>query len=160
MWLKNCVSIHVKFSALMNCNFRLRKNSSIGWSRMERSLKQGKNLQWQEIRGYICQWRGWWDHVPRGQGLHAQHTVIALVRSRLCRSWSCSMSMSDGAKESSNCCLLMGSCVVLLSFNDFSLCLLSSSKKRHRHHWSSYFITLHSVQKPCLKRHYYLHLIS
>ena len=44
-------------------------------------------------------------------------------------------------------------------FNNFSRCLLSSSKKSPRHRWSSYSITLHSGPKPWIKRQWYLPLI-
>ena len=48
---------------------------------------------------------------------------------------------------------------ILLSFNNFSLCLLRSSKKSPKHCWSSYSITLHSGPKLLLKvamvSHYY-----
>ena len=50
--------------------------------------------------------------------------------------------------------------VILLSFNNFSMCLLSSSKKCPKHRWSSYSITSYSWPKSCLKRQWYLPLIS
>ena len=42
---------------------------------------------------------------------------------------------------------------ILLSFNNFSLYLLSYGKKSPKHHWSSYSITLHSGPNPGLERH-------
>ena len=84
--------------------------------------------------------------------------VMSWSGTHLCRHrWTCSKCMSDGAKESCACSLLMSLCVVvLLSFNNFSPCLLSSSKSFPRHRWSSYSITLRSGSKPCLKRQQYL----
>ena len=50
--------------------------------------------------------------------------------------------------------------MVMLSFNNFSLCLLSSSMESPRHHWPSYSITWRSGPKPFLKRQCYLPLIK
>ena len=48
--------------------------------------------------------------------------------------------------------------VVLLSINNFSLCMLSSCKKSPRCHWSSCSITLRGGLKPWLKRQWHLPL--
>ena len=57
----------------------------------------------------------------------------------LCSPWlTCSMSKSNGAKESCDVLCWCSCVVVLLSFNNLSLCLLSSSKKSPEQCWSSY----------------------
>ena len=66
--------------------------------------------------------------------------MLSWSRILFCSPWlACS---SDGSKESWMV-LCWWSFVVILSFNNFVLCLLISSKKISKHHWcSSYSITL------------------
>ena len=105
---------HVRFSSQIYCIFFLRKISSIGQSRMERSMKQGKHLRWREIMAFICRWQGWWDHDSWGWGLHARQIasptyctpfVTSSSGAHLCSFWlTCSISRSDGLKKED--CLL------------------------------------------------------
>ena len=88
---------------------------------MERSLKQGKHLGWWEIKGlYLLMTRvvrSW----SMGSGttckkncyclIYCNPFVMSCFRAHLCSPWlTCSMSRSDGAKESCDYSLLMSLC--------------------------------------------------
>ena len=119
-----------------------------------------------DIMPFICWWQGCWGCGHWVRGLCAWHIAIAwsIVTPLLCPGrepicislkWLVALVGVMGLK---NVVIVLCGWVyvaILLSFNNFSLCLLSSSKKSPTHHWSSYSITLRSVQKPCLKRQWY-----
>ena len=109
------LSIHVRFSSQIDCNFYLRKI----WSKMEISLKQGKHLWWWKIMAFIFPWQGCWGCGSWGQVLLAQEiaTVWYIVnplqypaREPTCVAcdWIPALvGTSNGAKECHYCSLLI-----------------------------------------------------
>ena len=76
------------------------------------------------------------------------------LEAHLCSPWlTCSMSRRDWLKKVVIVC--WWACVAVLLSNNFCHC-----KKSPKHCWSTYSITLSSGPKPCLKRQWYLPLIS
>ena len=130
--------IHVGFLSQICCTFCLRKVSSLGRSRMERSLKGGKHLRWWKFMAFIYPWQWWWDCGSRGQGLRAQqmllpnyHNPFALswLGSHFCSLWLTCSIRSGGAKESCDSSLLMSLCGCVVLSTASPLVSYSSSKE-------------------------------
>ena len=162
--LKRC-----EFAVHKGVNQPFRDCSCIGRFRMERSPKWGKLLRWREIMAFIYRWQGCWGHVPWDWGLCARQIAIAqsIVTPLLCPGqeticvsldWLVALVGMMGLKKVVIVLYGWACVVVLLCLNNFSLCPVS--KKNRRHRCSSYSITLCSGPKPCLKRQWYLPLIS
>ena len=132
-----------KITSYIYCNFFLRKISSIGRSTMERCPNWGKHLQWQEIMVCVCRWQEWRGRDPWGRGLCSRQIAIAQsIVTPLLYPGRVVICVSLEWKKVVIVLCGWGCVAVLLSFNNFSLCLLTYSKKIPRLRWSSYTITL------------------
>ena len=79
--------------------------------------------------------------------------AMCWLQSHLCSAWlTCCMCGMMGLKKAVIVLRWWARVVVLLSVNNFSWCLVSSSKKSPKYCWSSYSTTLRNGSKPCLKR--------
>ena len=100
-----------------------------------------KHLRCREIIAFICRWQGCWGRGPWGWGLRARQIAIArsIVTPFLCpsrgpicvsRDWLVALVGVMGLKKV--VIILCGWAGVAVFFNNFSRCLLSSSKKSPR----------------------------
>ena len=70
------------------------------------------------------------------------------------------LKLFDGAKERHSVSLWMSCCGCISTFNNITPCVLNSSKNSPKHCCSLCSIKMHSGSKLCLKRQWYLPLIS
>ena len=163
--------LHARFSIIIYCDFCLQTFSSIGRYKMKSSLKWGKLPEWQEIVTFICGWQGRWYCGPQDWGLRARSIAIvwSIVTCLQCLGWEPICVALDwlvawvevmGIKNVVIVLCWWACVVVFLSFNNFSLRLLSSREKSPRLHWFSYSVTLGTGRKFWLKRQWCLPLIS
>ena len=104
---------------------------------MERSLKGGKHLQWREIMAFICRLQGG-EIMVHEAGAYVHNKLLFPIYCNPCvMSWSgahfcnpyLTCSMSDGAKESCDCSLLMSLCGCVVVLQQLLMCLFNSSEK-------------------------------
>ena len=153
--------MHARVSNQRYCKFCLPNISSIGWFRMERALKWGKHLWWWEIMAFICRWQCWWDHGPEAEACTTNCYFPIYCNPLQCPGWEpicvardCLVAWGVMGREKVVIVLNWLACVaVFLSFINFSMCLLSSSKKSPRLHWSMYSITLCRPKRISLSFH-------
>ena len=105
-------------SIQIHCTLFVRKISSIGQSRIEKSPKCNKTLQSWEIMAFTCWSWSMMEHTCRKNCycmFYCNPIAMSWLRSHLCSAWlTCSMSRSDRAKASCDYSLFISLCGCLV----------------------------------------------